>query len=360
MAVARHHARPSPALRAVALVLAGWATLLSASCQSPRTEVIIAVDADANILALSDAFRIEVAAPMGGEPRTATASLSDGQPLPRTLGLYWSGGSLGPYRATVTAMRGTSSVVARVASFSFIPDRTVVLHVTLVGACLTTTCPAGQTCAENGCRSSDIDPAELEPYTGTIARRDTGAAPVDASRPDAFMPPPLDASIDAFVPMPDVFVPDPDAFVPDPDAFVPDPDAFVPPDAFAPPDAFGPDTNAAGDAWVPDGCTPAGESCNMRDDDCDLRTDEGFDLTTDLMNCGMCGNGCAVANGTPECVGSMCGVASCDMNFDDCNMDPDDGCEADLRSDEMNCRTCGTVCMGGRMCCRGMCRFSCP
>jgi hypothetical protein len=98
----------------------------------------------------------------------------------------------------------------------------------------------------------------------------------------------------------------------------------------------------------------------MVDDDCDTRTDEGFDLTTDRANCGMCGNACMLANATSDCVSSSCVIASCAMGFDDCNSMDSDGCERDLRTDSANCGMCGNVCMGGRMCCRGMCRVSCP
>ena len=146
-----------------------------------------------------------------------------------------------------------------------------------------------------------------------------------------------------------------------PDAAVSD-DAFTPPmaDAFVPPDAATTDAYVPPDVFFPDGCAPVAETCNMADDDCDVRTDEDFDLTTDLANCGMCGNACMLANATPSCVASRCEIATCDMGFDDCNSMPGDGCEANLRTDNANCGRCGDVCMGGRMCCRGMCRFSCP
>jgi hypothetical protein len=39
-------------------------------------------------------------------------------------------------------------------------------------------------------------------------------------------------------------------------------------------------------------CTPATEACNDRDDDCDSRVDETFDLASDEMNCGSCDNIC--------------------------------------------------------------------
>src|SRR5579871_1325157 len=41
----------------------------------------------------------------------------------------------------------------------------------------------------------------------------------------------------------------------------------------------------------PDGmCTP--EVCNGLDDDCDGVVDNGIDLNTDDLNCGICGNAC--------------------------------------------------------------------
>jgi alpha-tubulin suppressor-like RCC1 family protein len=74
------------------------------------------------------------------------------------------------------------------------------------------------------------------------------------------------------------------------------------------------------DAGIADGgadaCTP--EACNEMDDDCDGRTDEGFDLATDRSHCGRCNNACAPIE---ACVASSCasgpiqvatgGVATC-------------------------------------------------
>ncbi len=66
-------------------------------------------------------------------------------------------------------------------------------------------------------------------------------------------------------------------------------------------------------------CTPAAdliEICNGADDDCDGRTDEGFDLNSDLNHCGSCGAVCDVDNGTPICLGGTCRVLSCDAAED--------------------------------------------
>ncbi|GAB5541708.1 MAG: hypothetical protein SangKO_014680 [Sandaracinaceae bacterium] len=79
-------------------------------------------------------------------------------------------------------------------------------------------------------------------------------------------------------------------------------------------------------------CVAAGaESCNAVDDDCDGRIDEGFDLSTDPMNCGVCGRRCVFANATGACVpgggGSVCGIGGCAAGFHDIDGDPATGCE---------------------------------
>jgi hypothetical protein len=48
--------------------------------------------------------------------------------------------------------------------------------------------------------------------------------------------------------------------------------------------------------------TPAAETCNMLDDDCDGAVDEGL-LETDPNNCGSCGHHCAAEE---QCCGGGC------------------------------------------------------
>jgi hypothetical protein len=245
----------------------------------------------------------------------------------RSTGLVWTTSPLGTYTAVVSGMLGTSAVTSRRAVFQFVRGQTLVLHVTLVERCITMSCPAGQTCGENGCRSETIAPGELEPYGGSIARRDGGVGPRDAG-PDAM-------GLDAFTTLVDAFVP---------------PDAFTTPDAFAPPEA-----------WLPDGCIGGGlETRNFRDDDCDMNVDETFDLTTDVDDCGVCGRACSFPNGTAACRGGLCELAGCMPGFDDCNGNHSDGCEANLRTNDFHCGMCGNRCRGGRNCCDSMGASSCP
>ena len=61
------------------------------------------------------------------------------------------------------------------------------------------------------------------------------------------------------------------------------------------------------------------ETCNGVDDDCDGVVDNGFDLQTDVNNCGGCGQSCtASANATASCVGGHCEV-TCNAGFTLCN-----------------------------------------
>jgi len=70
--------------------------------------------------------------------------------------------------------------------------------------------------------------------------------------------------------------------------------------------------------------------CDLRDNDCDGKTDEDFDFQTDPENC----NGCFIRCSFPHadggaCVDGVCELDSdaCDANFYDINGEDDDGCE---------------------------------
>jgi hypothetical protein len=57
-------------------------------------------------------------------------------------------------------------------------------------------------------------------------------------------------------------------------------------------------------------------------------TDQCYDIQTDILNCGSCGNLCPKPpNATGECVGGICGQGACIGAYADCNQDIADGCE---------------------------------
>ncbi len=74
------------------------------------------------------------------------------------------------------------------------------------------------------------------------------------------------------------------------------------------------------------------------------------DTGSDVSNCGACGRMCTVANGTPRCEASACGVLACGPNFANCDGNASNGCETNTRTDPNNCGGCGSrpmeVCNG--------------
>ncbi len=100
----------------------------------------------------------------------------------------------------------------------------------------------------------------------------------------------------------------------------------------------------------------AGEVCNDLDDDCDGRTDEGFDKDTEVDNCGLCGNECEFENATAACVDGNCVQTECGANFADCT--EADGCETATGADFDRCGGCDPCnadaadrCVGGECRC---------
>ncbi|MDX2013190.1 MAG: hypothetical protein SFW67_23545 [Myxococcaceae bacterium] len=112
-------------------------------------------------------------------------------------------------------------------------------------------------------------------------------------------------------------------------------------------------------------CTPgdAGvEVCNGLDDDCDGTPDNGISLQTDVTNCGRCGTVCMVTNATPRCVAGQCDIGQCTMPFDDCNGRLTDGCEVNTSNDVNHCGMCGRRCTAAGAtgtCTNGQCGFTC-
>ncbi len=79
---------------------------------------------------------------------------------------------------------------------------------------------------------------------------------------------------------------------------------------------------------------------------------------TSALNCGTCGNDCAMLPhvGTATgitCSSGMCSIpaSSCQMGYAHCTSNPQDGCETSLASAQ-SCGTCSTVCSGNTALCQ--------
>jgi hypothetical protein len=73
--------------------------------------------------------------------------------------------------------------------------------------------------------------------------------------------------------------------------------------------------------------TSATETCNGVDDNCNGTIDEGFNLQTDVANCGTCGHRCAFNHAAATCVNGACVMGNCDAGFINLDGQPGNGCE---------------------------------
>jgi len=105
-------------------------------------------------------------------------------------------------------------------------------------------------------------------------------------------------------------------------------------------------------------------SCISPFNDCDLLSSNGCESnkSSDLNNCGTCGNSCLLAHANPKCDNGSCAIASCQSGYGDCNGLDSDGCETNLTASVSNCGGCNVVCSGNNAtptCVNSTCSLSC-
>lgn len=138
--------------------VAGWllpaaALLFAAGCEQDAkklTQIVVVVDSDLPVPEYLDELHLEVS---GTKPMPVfDTKLDADHPLPRTLGIVYSGGKLGPLRVLARGMRQGQTVVERVADVSFRKDRTLKLALPLSRACVNPPeCNNEQTCDQGEC-----------------------------------------------------------------------------------------------------------------------------------------------------------------------------------------------------------------
>lgn len=235
--------RRSDRWRHAAVALYGAIAIALPGCWSDRTEIIVVVDTDLAVPGEVDNFVVEVTSPDGRQVQRAIASLTDGTPRPRFVGVAHEGGVAGPFRFRAAARRGGGvDVVERRAITSFRKGRTLMLQLNLLRPCVNVSCAADQTCVGGTCQSATISPLDLPEWSSL-------PDPIAASAPrDSGLPPP-------------------------------------------PADGGGT-------------CVPRPEACDGLDNNCNGMIDDGFHLEMDPENCGSCGNVCRAP--MRDCVGGVC------------------------------------------------------
>ncbi|WP_437574784.1 hypothetical protein [Sorangium sp. So ce887] len=108
--------------------------------------------------------------------------------------------------------------------------------------------------------------------------------------------------------------------------------------------------NVCGDQHAVPSCAAGACSlaCDLGFGDCDRDAATGceVDFESDAGNCGGCGEACSDRNASAACEAGAC-VVACDAGFADCDGAPSTGCEVELASDPFNCGACGNSCAGG-------------
>jgi len=317
-------------------ILLATAALLMAGCQSTLTELVVVVDAEPSI----DAITIEVIDPGGHhETRTEPLSGAGAVTLPVTLGVVWRGGGLDPVTITARGLSAGSEVVSRYVVTGFVANETRLVRLDLLARCVAVTCGTDQSCGASGCAPAHVEAASLPRFDGTVARiadagdvEDAGAS-IDASRTDD-----AGANIDASRT---------DAGV---DASSPDIDANV---TCTPACLL---DHATATCTTAHTCAIA--SCESGFSNCDRMDATGCERSVRTnTDCNDCNLACVSTAGSTSCADGTCRITSCTLAMTaDCNGQVSDGCEVNLRNDTQHCGTCTNACSAAQRCTMGACR----
>ena len=149
------------------------AALLAASCgaDDDLTEIVLVVDTDLAVGVDVDAFEMVVEGPSETtEPLVVPLTGPDAAALPFSIGLVAAGPDIGELTVKVSALLRGAPVVARTARARFVAGEVRRLDVALRCRCRPVTCPADQTCGDDGlCVDERV--SELPPWNGAVERR---------------------------------------------------------------------------------------------------------------------------------------------------------------------------------------------
>ena len=159
-----------------------WAALwlaLAAGCASEPTQIVLAIDTDIQSPDPLERIDVEVSSDRVPPTRFEVSLTSPDAPrLPLSMALYPLSPSdpAGLVFVRVRALDAWGSpIVLRDVHTRFVPGSSRLLRVLLTAQCQGVVCGAAESCGEHGCRSIEIDGAELPHFDG-VPPRLTGTA----------------------------------------------------------------------------------------------------------------------------------------------------------------------------------------
>ena len=301
-----------------------WAWLCLAwlsvtGCAQDLTQIVLVVDSDLKVPEQLDFLAIQVdARGMGGELATRDGSLGSAEgssDLPVTLALLHQGGPLGPLDVEATGRLAETVVVSRRVRVSFQPRRTLMLRLDLLRACVGVVCDEGQTCADGRCRPIEVDPEDLEPWTGEVVPISPSCTVETCNGEDDD----CDGLVD---------------------------EGF---DLQRDPLHCGSCGNACDAPFALTACQQ-GEcvvtGCEAERHDCDGLYLTGCESTLEeVENCGGCDVVCDLRDAYESCLEGRCTLVSCLDGFDNCDGRVENGCESELALDLFHCGSCDRSCV---------------
>lgn len=329
-----------------------WGALLLLAaltgCTRARTQLVVAVDTDLpwgpGEVLRSVQLTVRSNDPEGQLRDRRVVQLGAAVPLPASFGVVPLDDDAS--RRVWIEVRGCGErgceqpLVTRVAYVGFVEGQTLLLRLTLAGACQGRECTdPTQTCqaATGMCESARVEASTLPAWTGVVPRMtgdvptvvDVGSDVGDAAMDVSDAQSKSDAADSAEEPLVD-------------DSGVVDAGVM---------DDLGGPRDVPVDLGVDIGCmVMCGGACT--------------DLQRDALNCGSCGRACSTArtNSISVCAAGTCEVR-CAEGYGDCDGNVANGCEVATTASAAHCGGCGRACPAranaGAACSEGACGFTC-
>jgi alpha-tubulin suppressor-like RCC1 family protein len=154
------------ALGAIALAI------VAPACRNTTTEIVLVIDTNLTILVDVDHVDISVAGSQMQPTIPVELGAAGAPAFPLTLGLTPAGAASGvTVTVTVVGSLRTRPVVQQDAETTFVDGSKRMLRMLLLGSCMGSSCPTGETCGLDGCQPRATPGPSLPSWTGAAPAR---------------------------------------------------------------------------------------------------------------------------------------------------------------------------------------------